>query len=347
MQKGQVFLFVFIAVVLCLLLYLFKNFLMTIVIGSLMAVATSNLNARLLTVFKGKKIIATFISTLLLLLLFFVPFTYATIKLAMTLKDFDINTITQTINYIQNYNFDLPHYLDFLKPMLIDIINNLDINSLSKNALTFFSTFTKSSLKFIVDMFLIVIFYFFANLYGTSLISYLKSIVPIDKNEFQEVLSEVSNVMAVVFYSMVLVAVFEGILFGFITMFFGYDGILMSIVFAFSSLIPAIGGALVYVPISLYKFALNDISAALWILLYSFIVISIIADTFIKPLIIKWINKKLVSTPTKVNELLIFLSMIAGISSFGFWGIILGPAILTFFISTLKMYVILKDKNLL
>ncbi len=39
--------------------------------------------------------------------------------------------------------------------------------------------------------------------------------------------------------------------------------------------------------------------------------------------------------------------MIAGISTFGFWGIILGPAILTFFVSTLRMYVILKDKNLI
>ncbi|EOH5857150.1 AI-2E family transporter, partial [Campylobacter jejuni] len=52
-------------------------------------------------------------------------------------------------------------------------------------------------------------------------------------------------------------------------------------------------------------------------------------------------------TPTKINELLIFLAMIAGISTFGFWGIILGPAILTFFVSTLRMYVILKDKNLI
>ncbi|EHX6177637.1 AI-2E family transporter, partial [Campylobacter jejuni] len=91
----------------------------------------------------------------------------------------------------------------------------------------------------------------------------------------------------------------------------------------------------------------NNLNSALVIFIYSVIVISFIADTLIKPLIIKWINKKLVKTPTKINELLIFLAMIAGISTFGFWGIILGPAILTFFVSTLRMYVILKDKNLI
>ncbi|HEG4988589.1 TPA: AI-2E family transporter, partial [Campylobacter jejuni] len=104
---------------------------------------------------------------------------------------------------------------------------------------------------------------------------------------------------------------------------------------------------LIYVPVSLYEFASNNLNSALVIFIYSVIVISFIADTLIKPLIIKWINKKLVKTPTKINELLIFLAMIAGISTFGFWGIILGPAILTFFVSTLRMYVILKDKNLI
>ncbi|HEG8164641.1 TPA: AI-2E family transporter, partial [Campylobacter coli] len=81
--------------------------------------------------------------------------------------------------------------------------------------------------------------------------------------------------------------------------------------------------------------------------IYSVVVISFIADTLVKPLIIKWINEKLVKTPAKINELLIFLAMIAGISTFGFWGIILGPAILTFFISTIRLYMILKDKNLI
>ncbi|PCM55721.1 AI-2E family transporter, partial [Campylobacter sp. BCW_8712] len=79
-------------------------------------------------------------------------------------------------------------------------------------------------------------------------------------------------------------------------------------------------GALIYVPVSLYEFASNNLNSALAIFIYSVIVISFIADTLIKPLIIKWINKKLVKTPTKINELLIFLAMIAGISTFGFWG---------------------------
>ncbi|EAH7549361.1 AI-2E family transporter [Campylobacter jejuni] len=347
MQNGKFFLISFILVILFLLLYLFKGFLLVIIIASLMAVATSNINAKFLNLTKGHKFLASILTTACMVLLFFAPFVYAMIELAKALKNFDINLVTQTLDYVKNYQFTLPESFNFLEPKIKEFLASVDLNSISKQILSYASSFTKSGAKFLIDMVLICVFYFFANLYGTELVIYLKSIIPIDKKELDDVLSEVGNVMAVVLYSMVIVAIFQGALFGLITMFYGYDGILMGVIFAVSSLIPAIGGALIYVPVSLYEFASNNLNSALVIFIYSVIVISFIADTLIKPLIIKWINKKLVKTPTKINELLIFLAMIAGISTFGFWGVILGPAILTFFVSTLRMYVILKDKNLI
>ncbi|EHM7511247.1 AI-2E family transporter [Campylobacter jejuni] len=347
MQNGKFFLISFILVILFLLLYLFKGFLLVIIIASLMAVATSNINAKFLNLTKGHKFLASILTTACMVLLFFAPFVYAMIELAKALKNFDINLVTQTLDYVKNYQFTLPESFNFLEPKIKEFLASIDLNSISKQILSYASSFTKSGAKFLIDMVLICVFYFFANLYGTELVIYLKSIIPIDKKELDDVLSEVGNVMAVVLYSMVIVAIFQGALFGLITIFYGYDGILMGVIFAVSSLIPAIGGALIYVPVSLYEFASNNLNSALVIFIYSIIAISFIADTLIKPLIIKWINKKLVKTPTKINELLIFLAMIAGISTFGFWGIILGPAILTFFVSTLRMYVILKDKNLI
>lgn len=347
MQNGKFFLISFILVILFLLLYLFKGFLLVIIIASLMAVATSNINAKFLNLTKGHKFLASILTTTCMVFLFFAPFVYAMIELAKALKNFDINLVTQTLDYVKNYQFTLPESFNFLEPKIKEFLASIDLNSISKQILSYASSFTKSGAKFLIDMVLICVFYFFANLYGTELVIYLKSIIPIDKKELDDVLSEVGNVMAVVLYSMVIVAIFQGALFGLITIFYGYDGILMGVIFAVSSLIPAIGGALIYMPVSLYEFASNNLNSALVIFIYSVIVISFIADTLIKPLIIKWINKKLVKTPTKINELLIFLAMIAGISTFGFWGIILGPAILTFFVSTLRMYVILKDKNLI
>ena len=347
MKSGKIFLICFILVILSLLFYLFKSFLLVIVIATLMAVATSNLHAKFLSLTKQKKLLASILTTSCMILLFFAPFIYVSVELAKALKNFDINIITQTLNYIKNYEFSLPASLEFLEPKIKEFVSGIDLNALYKQALTYASSFTKSGAKFLMDMALICVFYFFANLYGTELVIYLKSIIPINKMELDEILSEVGNVMAVVLYSMIIVAILQGALFSIIMLVYGYDALLMGIIFAVSSLIPAVGGALVYVPMSIYTFASGNLSSAIIIFLYSVIMISFIADTLIKPLIIKWINKKLVKTPTNINELLIFLAMIAGISSFGFWGIILGPAILTFFISTLRLYGVLKDRNLI
>lgn len=72
-------------------------------------------------------------------------------------------------------------------------------------------------------------------------------------------------------------------------------------------------------------------------------VISIIADTFIKPLIISYINKRIVKTPTKINSLLIFFAIVAGLGTFGFWGMIIGPAMVSLFVSI--MHLIKKYSN--
>ena len=89
----------------------------------------------------------------------------------------------------------------------------------------------------------------------------------------------------------------------------------------------------------IYEFSIGESDDAIFIALYSVVVISIIADTFIKPIIIKEINHKLLNeNATKMNELVIFFSIIAGLTTFGFWGMILGPAITAFFLTILKLF---------
>ena len=143
--------------------------------------------------------------------------------------------------------------------------------------------------------------------------------------------------MSVVFYSTILTALLEGMLFGFIVSFFGLDFFFFAVMYAFASLIPVIGGIIMWGPVSLYLYSQGNIHGAIIVALYSIIVISIIADTFIKPLIIVGV-KKFFETEIEINSLLIFFAIVAGLSSFGLWGIIIGPAITTMFISVLKFY---------
>ena len=198
-------------------------------------------------------------------------------------------------------------------------------------------------------MIMILIFYFFFNFYGLSLSHTIKDMLPLKKDDANELFYESSNVMSVVLYSILVTAVFEGLLFGIFVTFFSYDDILLGVLYGFASLIPVFGGIIMWVPVMIYEAVTGTLTNAIIIAVYSILVISIIADTFLKPMIIKYINEKIVKTPTAINELLIFFSIVAGLSTFGFWGMILGPAMVTFFISLIqllkKFYVFDEDKD--
>ncbi|ULO01945.1 acid membrane antigen A [Campylobacter sp. RM5004] len=341
-MNTKVFITCLVLLVFCCLLYLFRPFLLTIAIAVLMAVATANLHHKIFVKTK-KKYLAPIILTALMSLLFFAPLGYTSFSLASSIKEFDLTQVQTTITKLKAIDFNLPQDFSFVEPKIKEFLNEIDLNNLGKNILNYASNFTKSGAKFFTELVLIVIFYFFANYYGVELVGFFKRLLPLRKKEFENILSEVSNVMSVVFYSVIITAVFEGCLFAMFLVYFGYDGLLMGILYAISSLIPLIGGALLWVPVSLYEYSHGNTTNAIVIALYSIVVISIIADTFIKPLIIKWINEKLLKTPANINELLIFFAMIAGISTFGFWGVILGPAILALFLSVVKLYVLIME----
>lgn len=323
---------------------LYEPFLMIITIASLLAMATYNINFKLYTMFRNKHI-AALLSTLLLSVLLFGPIVYTITSIGNIVNGVDWSMIEKVQTYLRNLNYQLPTPIAFLQPTLDDFITKLNIPQVSAKALSYLGSIGRNSANFLKDMLLIVVFFFFALLNGKDLIDYFKSVMPMDAKEVNFVFVEVTNVMSVVFYSILMSAIFQGALFAIIGMFFGYDGLLLGIFYGFASLIPIIGGALMWVPLCSIELAHGNVLTAVIIALYSIIVISIIADTFVKPLIIKYINDKLVKTPTAVNELLIFFAIFAGLTTFGFWGMILGPAITTLFISLLKLYKLLKEKH--
>lgn len=113
---------------------------------------------------------------------------------------------------------------------------------------------------------------------------------------------------------------------------------MLGVFYGFASLVPVVGGGLVWLPIAGYEVYLGNYSGAIIIMFYSIIVIAILADNGVKPFIIGFINRVLIKTPLKINEMLIFFAIIAGLTSFGFWGIVFGPAITALFIALLRVY---------
>ncbi len=320
--------------------YLYKPFLLDIAVAALLSLATYNANEKILSFVKYKGL-ASFLSSFFLALIFFLPLIYMINSLILLLGHLDVSSIEKTINYLKT--FSLPSYFDFLDPYLERFLQGIDVKSITSALIKFATFIGKESAGFIKDMVLITVFYFFIIYYNDELIDFFKSLIP-EKND-KELFGEVSNVMSVVFYSIIITAMFEGALFAIIANIMGYNGLLLGILYGFSSLIPFVGGALMWIPLSAYELAKHNVLNAAIIAIYSIVVISIIADTFIKPLIIKYINTKLVDNPSNINEFLIFFSIIAGLATFGFWGMIFGPALTTFFISLVRLYKKIRNRR--
>jgi len=334
--KPQYFLITIAAITLFFLSDLFAPFLKAIIVAILLAVSTSSIYDILNRKCKNS-ICTTIWMTLILSAVFFVPLVYFIFNIVGFANSIDQQVVMNMYTYAINLVKDLPDEYAGIKEQLILLLQKVDVPVIIEKLISFAALVGKNSATFMIDMVMILIFYFFINLYKKSLYTYLIELVPLNKEDSKTLFMESSNVMSIVLYSILVTAIFEGLLFGIFISFFNFDGILLGVLYGFASLIPVIGGALMWLPLAAYEIVTGNISNAIIIVSYSIIVISFIADTIIKPIIIKYINLKVVKNPTKVNELLIFFSIVAGLSTFGFWGMIIGPAMVTFFISIMQL----------
>ncbi len=337
-MKPQYFIAALFATSLYWMYLLYAPFLLVITIAALLAVSTSNIQEYFEKILKNK-FTAALLSSLLLAVLFFAPLGYFLATLTMKLNALEPEFLHRLELYVRGFIETPPEYLIFLKPYLVDVMKGVDMNQLTSNALNIAGKVGSFSAGFVKNAFLVIIFYFFAQYNGAHIISFLKRVVQMSVDESTLLSKELSSVMSVVFYSILVNAMFQGALFGIAISFLGYNGLLFGIMYGFASLIPVVGGILMWLPFMLYEFSIGNNTNAIFIATYSIIVISIIADTFIKPLIIKEINQRVLKEDdAKMNELVIFFSIIAGLATFGFWGMILGPAITAFFLTILKLF---------
>jgi len=315
---------------------IYEPFLQNIVIASLLAISTSKLNKYTLRWLKNELIVSIFL-TISLGIMFFVPLVYFLTNIATYVNSIDKSYIVDTFKYLTDIVNDIPDTVGFLKPALKEFLDEINISNSISKIFGFTASLGKSSVGFVRDMILILILYLFANIYGKRIIVYFKGIIPLNDLELDELFNKVSNVMGVVFYSILITAVLEGFLFGIVITYIGFDGFLFGVLYGFASLIPIIGGIIMWLPVTIYEVLNGNYVDALIVSLYSIIVISIIADTFIKPFIIKYLSERILKIKNAINELLIFFAIVAGLSTFGFWGMIIGPAVTALFISILKL----------
>ncbi len=317
----------------------YKPFMLSITVAVLLSMATFNLT-KSLTGFTGSAHISSAISTLLLMILMFAPIVYLATRGMGYMTHLDNVGIKDTIYAMKDYL----NQISFMNQFTETYLNEEQVSAYIKEATSYVTSIGGASLGFMKNMFFVIIFYFFINYYGNRFFDTLLELLPVSSEKGSKMIHEVSATMEVVFYSVIVTAIFEGFLFGILMSYFGFNGLFFGVIYGFASLIPIIGGLVVWAPVSLYVWTKIDTQTAILIVSYSIIVISIIADTFVKPMIIDIIKKDFLKSTIQINSIVIFFSIIAGMSTYGFWGMILGPAVTSFLIAITKVYLDYNEK---
>lgn len=315
---------------------LYESFWISITVATLLAISTHHIQMGFFTLTRSR-FWASALSTLVLSILFFAPLGYFLFHISVMLQNLDPAMLKTIDTNLRDWIAHLPPTFSRAETKIEALLSDFDTNALAQHLLDYASQIGSFAMAFLTKTVFILIFYFVALYYGKDIFEFFKRSAHFPQQESTLIMFEMRSSMSVVFYSIIATAVFEGALFGIAVEYLGYNGLLFGIMYGFASLIPVIGGIIMWLPFALFELSMGHTHNALFITLYTIIVISIIADTFVKPVIIKIINQKLIKPQEKINELIIFFAIIAGLGTFGFWGMIIGPAITVLFLTLMKI----------
>lgn len=328
---SKYFLIVLIIFAALICLWLFRPFLVEIIIAGVLASVFYKPFLKLSKFFRGRKKVAAFLMCLMLLVIVIIPISGL---MAFLGKKAPI-AYTETVNFINNSDLNIPQnisdkfsFINFQDEKVKEIIFGFTKNVsdwISKGATIAF----KKTSSFIISLFLILLATFFFFLDGERVLGKLKLWSPLPNKYDIEIYKKFREMSYTALVSTFVTAACQGVIGGLGFLIVGLPAFYPGLLIGFFSLIPYVGSMIVYVPISIYLILTGDVYRGIYILLWGSIIVGN-TDNLIRA----WILKG----KSNLNSIFIIFSLMGGIALFGFWGLILGPLILSLTMTIFHIY---------
>lgn len=181
------------------------------------------------------------------------------------------------------------------------------------------------SFEFVVSLFISLYLAFFLIRDGDSVVLMMRTAIPLAPAHKKELLEKFGTVIRATVKGNLLVATVQGALGGVAFWLLGVSGALLwAVLMAFLSLLPAIGAALVWLPVALYFVVTGSLWQGISLIAYGLLVIGLI-DNLLRPI--------LVGKDTGMPDYVVMITTVGGMAVFGIHGFVLGPAIAAMFIA--------------
>ncbi|HYS10982.1 MAG TPA: AI-2E family transporter [Myxococcales bacterium] len=166
---------------------------------------------------------------------------------------------------------------------------------------------------------------------GTGGTWWLIEMVPLPDVQVRQIVRDVRDVTRAMLFSTFVMSLYQAVTAGLGYWLFGVDSPLVwASLTGIASILPAVGTALIWVPVGIVQMLMGHVAAGIGILLWSGLVVVFVADYILRP--------KLVGTKIRMNDLLVFIAIFGGIEAFGILGIILGPIATAVLLSLIRIY---------
>lgn len=282
--------------------------------------------------------IASTITAFIILLVIIGPFFSISFLLIDELKDFGAKTDKSALESIRDF-FEAPQiarltkkiqtYLGLTDVSPADIIVG-NFRKFGQDILSHFSALITNMTNMIIDLMFMLFTVFFLLKDGPDLLNKIKDYLPFSDEQKRRLASQINDMVVSTVYGGVVVAIIQG-LFGGIAFFaLGLNSpVLWGAAMTIVSFLPVFGTFIIWGPASIYLMFTGSLLKGIVLMLFGIIVIGII-DNMLRPIII--------SGRTKMPTLLIFFSVLGGMSFFGFIGLITGPLVLALFLSVFAIF---------
>jgi predicted PurR-regulated permease PerM len=243
----------------------------------------------------------------------------------------------------------LPRLYEQLPGWLVGTLERFglaDVDSLQQQlgaAMTQFSRFVAShafdigqgTFAFVAEVLVTVYMAFFLIRDGESLVDAVRRALPLAPEHRAELIEKFATVIRATVKGSLLVAAIQGALGGLALWFLGVRAALLwGVLMAFLSLLPALGAALVWVPVAIYLLVTEATWQGLVLIAYGVVVIGL-ADNVLRPM--------LVGRDTRMPDYVVMITTLGGMATLGVNGFVVGPTIAAMFIAVWHLRTLMRE----
>jgi predicted PurR-regulated permease PerM len=233
----------------------------------------------------------------------------------------------------------LRHAYDALPDWVVNLLNRLGLTNLSAVQDRLSAGLTRSvqtiagqalnigqnTLDFLVSLFVMLYLLFYLLRDGDTLAQRIKRAIPLRPEQQRQLFERFTVVIRATIKGNLLVALAQGALGGLIFWFLGIHApVLWGVLMALFSLLPALGAAVVWLPVAIYLVVTGRTWEGIGLAAWGTLVIGTV-DNLLRPI--------LVGKDTKMPDYVVLISTLGGIAVFGINGFVIGPLIAALFIT--------------